>query len=196
MSVGTSYSNSFPRLDQWRGSKLEIWYWCDPQIEIILISLPCVLPWEGFPDTRCCWEKLFSELALIFNHSTLLFYYVFPADCGPLKSRTFLFILVTFSPSSTVGTQLRFACLKVKVKSLSHIRLCNPMDCSLPGSTVHGIFQARILEWVSLSFSRRSSWPRDWTLVSRTVGIVGRQFTVWTAREVGSFMDLFIWNSF
>ena len=39
--------------------------------------------------------------------------------------------------------------------------LCNPMDCSLPGSSVHGIFQARILEWVDISFSRASSPPRD-----------------------------------
>ena len=44
--------------------------------------------------------------------------------------------------------------------------LCDPMDCSLPGFSVHGIFQARILEWVAISFSRRSSWPRDWTSVS------------------------------
>ena len=39
--------------------------------------------------------------------------------------------------------------------------LCNPIDCSLPGSSVHGIFQARTLEWVAISFSRRSSQPRD-----------------------------------
>ena len=39
--------------------------------------------------------------------------------------------------------------------------LCNPMDCSLPGSSIHGIFQARILECIPISFSRRSSQPRD-----------------------------------
>ena len=48
--------------------------------------------------------------------------------------------------------------------------LCNPTDCSLPGSSVHGIFQAKTLEWVAISFSRRSSWLRDWTRVSRIVG--------------------------
>ena len=42
--------------------------------------------------------------------------------------------------------------------------------CSLPGSSVHGIFQARILEWVVISFSRRSSWPRDQTCVSCIAG--------------------------
>ena len=41
--------------------------------------------------------------------------------------------------------------------------LRNAMDCSLPGFSVHGIFQARILEWIAISFSRGSFWPRDWT---------------------------------
>ena len=53
--------------------------------------------------------------------------------------------------------------------------LCDPMDCSLPGSSVHGISQARILEWVAISFSRGSSRPRDRTPVSH---IAGRRFTV------------------
>ena len=44
--------------------------------------------------------------------------------------------------------------------------LCDSMDCSLPGSSIHGIFQERILEWVAISFSRRSSRPRDQTHVS------------------------------
>ena len=56
--------------------------------------------------------------------------------------------------------------------------LCDPMDCSPPGSSVHGIFQARILEWVAISFSRGSSRPRDWTRVSC---IVGRCFTIWAS---------------
>ena len=55
------------------------------------------------------------------------------------------------------------------------------MDCSLPGSFVHGISQARILEWVAIPFSRRSSWSRDWTQVSR---IAGRFSTTWVTREV------------
>ena len=49
-----------------------------------------------------------------------------------------------------------------KVKSLSCVQLfVTPMDCSLPGSSIHGIFQARILEWVTISFSRRASQSRD-----------------------------------
>ena len=58
--------------------------------------------------------------------------------------------------------------------------LCDPMDWSLPGSSVHGIFQARVLEWVAISFSRGSSQPRARTRVSRSVG---RHFTVWATRE-------------
>ena len=48
--------------------------------------------------------------------------------------------------------------------------LCDPMDYSPPGSSVHGILQARILEWVAMPFSRGSSQPRDRTQVSRTAG--------------------------
>ena len=56
------------------------------------------------------------------------------------------------------------------------------MDCSPPGSLVHGIFQAWILGWVAISFSRGSSQPRDRTQVSHIVGI---RFTIWATRELG-----------
>jgi len=49
--------------------------------------------------------------------------------------------------------------------------LCNPMDCSLPHSSIHGIFQARVLEWVAISFSRGSSQPRDRTHVQTSTWI-------------------------
>ena len=54
---------------------------------------------------------------------------------------------------------------------------CDPMDCSLPGSSVHGILQARILEWVAISFSRGSSWPRNRTPVSCIAGRFGLSFS-------------------
>ena len=59
--------------------------------------------------------------------------------------------------------------------------LCDPINCSVPGSSVHGIFQATVLEWIAISFSRGSSQPRAWTQVSC---IVDRRFTVWATREV------------
>ena len=59
--------------------------------------------------------------------------------------------------------------------------LCDLMDCILPGSSVHGFFQARVLEWVAISFSRGSNWPRDQTQVSH---IGGRCFTIFATREI------------
>ena len=57
--------------------------------------------------------------------------------------------------------------------------LCNPVHCALPGSSVHGILQARILEWIAISYSRWSFQPRDWTWVSY---LAGRFFTIWATR--------------
>ena len=59
--------------------------------------------------------------------------------------------------------------------SQSYLTLSDSMDCSLPGYSVCGILQARVLEWVAFSFSRRSSQPRDRTQVSR---IAGRRFNL------------------
>ena len=58
--------------------------------------------------------------------------------------------------------------------------LCDPVDCSPPGFSIHGILQARTLEWGAIAFSRGSSWPRDWTWVSC---IGGRGFTLCATRE-------------
>ena len=57
---------------------------------------------------------------------------------------------------------------------------CDLMNCILQVSSVHGILQASILEWVAIPFSRGSSWPRDWTQVSC---IAGGFFTIWATRE-------------
>ena len=66
-------------------------------------------------------------------------------------------------------------CVCVRVKSLqSCLTLSDPMDSSPPGSSVHGILQARILEWVAMTSSRGSSQPRDRTLVSYIL-CIGRQ---------------------
>ena len=73
--------------------------------------------------------------------------------------------------------------------------LCNPMECSPPGSSVHGILQARILEGVVMSSSRGSSQPRDWTQVSCTAD---RFFTIWATILMNVKWDLIlilIWNS-
>ena len=85
------------------------------------------------------------------------------------------------TPGTQKGSPISSKGGEVKVKLLSQVWLCDPMDCSLPGSSIHENFQARVLEWVDISFSKRSSPSRDWTWVSL---IVGRRFTIWATREV------------
>ena len=74
------------------------------------------------------------------------------------------------------------------------LTLCNPMDCSPPGFSLHGILQARILEWVAISFSRVSSWPRDQTHVSC---IEGEFFTIWASRDslVAQLVKNLLWEN-
>ena len=74
---------------------------------------------------------------------------------------------------------------QVHGQSLQSCRtLCNPMDCSLPGSSVHGILQARILQWVTMLSSRRSFQPRDQTTVSY-VSFTGK-WDLYHQRRLGS----------
>ena len=93
---------------------------------------------------------------------------------GLISWTDFLKLNSHFSLSS--GTQILFcfvhACSHESESEVaqSSPTLCDPMDYSLPGSSVFGIFQARVLEWVAISFSRGSSQPRDQTQVSRTAG--------------------------
>ena len=79
---------------------------------------------------------------------------------------------------SSEASKVFIACM---LSPFSRVQLfVTPVDCGLPGSSSHGIFQARILEWVAISFSRGSSRPADWTWVSL---IAGRLFTIWATRE-------------
>ena len=71
----------------------------------------------------------------------------------------------------------------------SCLTLCSTMDCSLPGSSVHGLLQAKILEWLAIPFSRASFWPRDQTWVSC---IAGRFFTVWATREAHMYIYVYV----
>ena len=89
------------------------------------------------------------------------------------------------SPGKNTGVGCHFLLGCMKVKSESEVgqscpTLSDSLDCSLPGSSVHGVFQARQLEWAAISFSRGSSQPRDWTQVSR---LEGRCFIIWATRE-------------
>ena len=85
-----------------------------------------------------------------------------------LDGAVFRLVLITFDGDD--GTASR-----VHAQSFSCAQLCDPVDCSPPGSSVHRILRARILEWVAMPFSRGSSRPRDQTRVSC---IAGRFFTI------------------
>ena len=74
--------------------------------------------------------------------------------------------------------------------ALPYATLCDAMDCSLPGSSIHGIIPARILEWVANSYSRGSSWPRDWTCVSWGSCIAGSFFTTEPPEEPSGIIFL------
>jgi len=86
-----------------------------------------------------------------------------------------------------------FVEMVIDVESLSCVWLCcNTMHCSPPGSSIHGISQARILEWVAVSFSRGSSWSREWTHIS----CVGRWILYhWATRRQLLFSHSVVSNS-
>ena len=114
------------------------------------------------------------------------------------KSNSWIDIWPSCFPSTTWGRDCLLSIVYSwlfchKVKESEVVQSCptvwDPMNCSLPGFSVHGIFQARVLEWVAISFSRGSSWPRDQTQVSCTVG---RRFTLRATREDHKCLSLLL----
>ena len=79
------------------------------------------------------------------------------------------------SPGKNTGLGCHFLLQRIKVKRESEVAqscltLHNPMDCSLPGSSVHGIFQARVLEWGAIAFSKEVTSWRQWDCIASAVG--------------------------
>ena len=140
--------------------------------------------------TTACWSManvlldmgltdFFFPWSSIIAIDSLNFFLMLPEENkqqGSQLPTNFLTIYILISIVSLIPNGTR----KAKVKSLSRVQLCDPVDHSLPGFSVHGILQARILEWVAISFSRGSSQPRDQTRIPH---IAGRCFTVWATRE-------------
>ena len=128
----------------------------------------------SFPETQCpSWELYLFYILIMIDHC-------------------FCCILLSY-PSRPVSIQAEGVC-PCMLSHFSHIRLCNPTDCSLPGSSVHGIFQARILEWVAMPSSRGSSWPSDRTHVSY-VSWIGRRVLlplVPPGKPIKEFVDLIL----
>ena len=98
-------------------------------------------------------------------------------------------------PNNSFSSPLQYECGFPAIKcgyTLSHSvisDLCDPMDCSTPGSSLHGTSQARILEWVAISFSRESYWPRDRTPFS-CVSYIDRQILYHCATKRWSLFPL------
>ena len=120
----------------------------------MLVKLKVCLSYQCFDHKSLYWHARFS------------FYFYFLLSQFPVALR--------YINSEKVKTFV----------SQSFPNLCDPMYCSPPGFFVHGIFQARILEWVAIPFARESSWPRDQTQVSCNAG---RFFTIGATREAQSF---------
>ena len=110
------------------------------------------------------------------------------------------FVLASLKSSYVFVSLLSVCCVCVCVCVCAHVRaqlchtLCNPMDCSLPGSSVHVSFQARTLERVAISYSRRSSQPRNQTRTS-CVSCTGRKIlyhcATWEALSVSYTLEIY-----
>ena len=128
---------------------------------------------------RLHWTRLVTGIAL---HSSISMGFV--GSGGMLRLHSIHFTCSGNWRSSSLSWCYReilcvCVCVCVWVAQLCP-PLCDPMDCSLPGSSVHGILQARIPEWLAMPFSRGFFWLRDQTWVSH---IAGRFFTIWATKE-------------
>ena len=133
--------------------------------------------WKVLPVTiipHCSFSIL--QLSSLFVNSIIISFFL---QCVIHRKRT-LACSAEFLFLCALHRAWHVVCVCVCVKSFqSLLTLCDSMDRSLPGSSVPGILQARVLEWVAI-FSRGSSQPGNWTRISR---ISGRRFTVWATRE-------------
>ena len=133
--------NSCIRCSRWEGMSLDPW------------PKGGVLPFPG-------WVTHFAQVILISKE-----WKTAAVCCGYHGTAGLLFNFLVFISSHNSFYICCWWCLVTKLC----LTLCDSMDCNLPGSSVHGILRARILEWVAISFSRGSSQPRDWTWISCTV---------------------------
>ena len=139
----------------------------------------------GMNYVHVCFLSEKTWRNMLFSHLSSCFTYLNPTgaiDC--------CLCLSLFLPSPTEIRKHWCVCVCVYAHTyacvLSHSvmsSLCDPMDYSPPGSSVHGIVQARILEWVAISFSRGSSWPRVLTCVSCVFCIDRWTLYHWTTGE-------------
>ena len=126
----------------------------------LILCHPFLLPPLIFPSIR------------VFSNESVPMSQVAKVLAFQLQHRSFQWTLLTNHHCS----RKQF----VSIWLISRVHLCDPMDHSPSGCSVHGILQARVLQWVAISISRESSWPRDWTWDS----CIGRQILYhWAIRE-------------
>ena len=131
----------------------------------------CAQEWDWW-ITRQPWFQFFEQVPYVFSRKQFLeFIY-----CMWRLFKLFFFFIV-----------YAFVCMLIQ----SRPTLCDPMDCSPSGSSVHRISQARILECANISFSRGSSWVRDWTWIS-CIFLIDRQILHhWATREACIFLNMY-----
>ena len=134
-----------------------------PWIYLSLLALPAIAPGSVLPGSTG------SELGVIWHIMGRLL--VLPSPGQPPAQEA----LGMFPPDVITIVLIKLWHESESEVAQSCLTLYNPMDCSLPGSFVHGIFQARVLEWVAISFSKGSFQPWDQTQVSC---IADRRFTI------------------
>ena len=128
-------------------------------------------------------DKVTVARAVLGVHVHVICWHHSPASPVVCLSRCSFVYNFVFSPELMII--LFCICLAFSVCAcvLSRVRLCDPMDCSPSGFSVHGVFQARIQEWIAIPSSRGSSWPGDWTHVSCVSFTAGGFFHFWVTGE-------------
>ena len=114
----------------------------------------------------------------LFQETLLLFLFFFSLSLAH-QSFSLKVILVPLPRPSDMCVQV----------TQSYPTLCNPLDYSPPGSSIHGILQARILEWVAIFFSRGASWPKDWAPISCFGSWI---LNHWVTREAPVYQDTWL----
>ena len=130
-------------------------------ISFFLITPMCLAQCISFQTALFPVSEKHFPVLILFHHTVSIFFYL----TRPHKCQINVFLCACYVAS--VG-----------------LTLCDPVDCNPQGSSVHRILQARILEWVAIPCSRRSSPPRDWNFVACVSCFAGRYFNNWAFREV------------
>ena len=170
---GQHCSDAWLPLRRWLDSKNSLWFTC------VCMPAKSLQSFLTLCDAIDCSRSGFSVHGILQTRILEGVAISFSRGYSWSRDRTRLLHLLHWQVGSLPLMPPGFIKKKTEVAQ-SCWTLWDPMHCSPPGSSVYGLFQARVLEWVSISFSRGSSQPRDQIWVSR---IAGRRFTIWATRE-------------